>query len=84
MRKEMKMKKLIATLCVIAWSFCGAFGFLALTAHDMGSTEAMIDAVLAMVGFLVGMMTWVRLSREAPLHCACGLPVIRTIAARMA
>ena len=75
------MNKLIATLCVIGWSFCGAFGFLALTAPDMGSTVTKIDAVLAMLGFLVGMMTWLKLSRHAPLPCACGLPVERMMLA---
>ena len=75
------MNKLIATLCVIGWAFCGAFGFLTLTAPDMGATATMIDAVLAMLGFLVGMMTWLKLSRHAPLPCACGLPVERMMLA---
>lgn len=78
------MNKLIATLCVIAWSFCGAYGYLALTAPTHATSEILIDTVLAMFGFAVGMITWTRLSRDIPLICACGRPVNRMMVTRLA
>lgn len=78
------MNKLIATLCVIAWSFCGAFGYLALTAPASATNEVLIDAMLAIFGFAVGLITWTRLSRDIPLICACGRPVNWTMVCRLA
>ncbi len=57
------MKKLIATTCVVAWFFAGAFGYLALTAPQDDNAQIMIDMVLAMAGLAVGLTTWVSLAR---------------------
>jgi|GEM_PF-1294096 len=78
------MNKLIATLCVIAWSFCGAFGYLALTAPTAATNEILIDAVLATLGLAIGMITWTRLSRDILLDCGCGRKVNRTMVTRLA
>ena len=58
------MNKLSALTCVVAWSFFGVFGYLALTAHQTDTTQVHIAMVLAMLGFLVGMSSWLRLARE--------------------
>ena len=58
------MNQMAATICVVAWSFFATFGYLALTAHQTDTTQAHIAMVLAMLGFLVGMSSWLRLARE--------------------
>jgi len=59
------MSKLTALICVIAWSFFATFGYLTLTALHSDSGQAHVTMVLAMLGFLTGMATWIRLAREA-------------------
>ena len=68
------MKKLIATTCVVAWSFCVTFGYLALTALRDDSPQTTIEMVLAMAGLALGMTTWVSLSRDDARRGADGLP----------
>lgn len=59
------MNKMTALICVVAWSFFGVFGYLTLTTLHSDSNQAHITLVLAMLGFLTGMATWIRLAREA-------------------
>lgn len=59
------MNKLTALICVVAWSFFATFGYLTLTTLHSDSSQAHITMVLAMLGFLIGMSTWIRLAREA-------------------
>lgn len=58
------MNKLTALICVVSWSFFGVFGYLTLTTLHSDSNQAHITLVLAMLGFLTGMATWIRLARE--------------------
>lgn len=61
------MNKLVAIICVISWSGFWAFGYLALSAW-VGDTAQMITAsLLAGLGFLTGMLAWLRLSRSDQL-----------------
>ena len=61
------MNKIIAIICVISWSGFWAFGYLALSA-GVGDTAQMITAsLLAGLGFLTGMLAWLRLSRSDQL-----------------
>ena len=60
------MNKLIAVICVISWSGFWAFGYLALSADIRDQTEMVTAAFLAFAGFLTGMFTYMRLSRDTP------------------
>jgi len=63
--QEDELNKLTALICVVAWSFFATFGYLTLTTLHSESSQAHITMVLAMLGFLTGMSTWIRLAREA-------------------
>ena len=54
--------KFIAIMNVIAWSGFWAFGYIALTAQDLSREQIVIAALLAGVGFLIGMFTYVKIS----------------------
>jgi hypothetical protein len=60
------MNKLIAIACVISWSGFWAFGYLALSADIKDQGQIIVAGVLAFVGFLTGMFTYMRLSRRFP------------------
>ena len=60
------MNKLIALACVISWSGFWAFGYLALTAEISDQSHMVIAGLLAFAGFLTGMFTYMRLSRDIP------------------
>lgn len=60
------MNKLIALVCVISWSGFWAFGYLALSADIQDQTQMVIAGLLAFGGFLTGMFTYMRLSRDFP------------------
>lgn len=62
------MNKVVALACVISWSGFWAFGYLALTAdaHDQG--QMVVAGLLAFAGFLTGMFTYMRLSRDIPAN----------------
>lgn len=54
-------RKTIAIMNVIAWSGFWAFGFIALTSGDLSERQMLIAAVLAGLGFLTGMLTYMKL-----------------------
>ncbi|MDP2739559.1 MAG: hypothetical protein Q8O82_12875 [Pseudorhodobacter sp.] len=58
------MHKLIAVICVVSWSGFWAFGYLALSANIHDSEQILTAMLLAALGFFIGMMTWLKLSRE--------------------
>ncbi|MDP5346589.1 MAG: hypothetical protein NWS99_10640 [Paracoccaceae bacterium] len=59
------MKKLVAIICVLAWSGFWAFGYLALSAPAQASVEHLTGAmVLAAIGFLTGTFAYLKLRRE--------------------
>ncbi|PLL14495.1 hypothetical protein C0V75_03435 [Tabrizicola sp. TH137] len=58
------MNKLIALICVISWSGFWAFGYLALSAEIKDQTQMVTAGFLAFAGFLTGMFTYIRLSRD--------------------
>lgn len=60
------MNKLIAVICVISWSGFWAFGYLALSAEIQDQTQMVTAGFLAFAGFLTGMFTYMRLSRDMP------------------
>jgi hypothetical protein len=60
------MNKLIALICVISWSGFWAFGYLALSADIQDQTQMVTAGFLAFAGFLTGMFTYMRLSRDIP------------------
>lgn len=59
------MNKLIAVLNVVAWSGFWAFGYIALTSGDLGSTQVITAAILAFIGLIVGLFAYFRLVRNA-------------------
>ncbi len=59
------MKQLIAILNVIAWSGFWAFGYIALTSDDLSERQLVIAAILAFVGFLIGVLAYLKLSRAS-------------------
>ncbi len=61
------MNKLVAIICVISWSGFWAFGYLALSAGIEDTGQMIIATLLAGVGFLTGMLAWLRLSRSDQL-----------------
>ncbi|MBU9698269.1 hypothetical protein GU927_010475 [Rhodobacteraceae bacterium HSP-20] len=62
------MNKLIAVVCVISWSGFWAFGYLALSADITDQAQMVTAGFLAFAGFLTGMFTYMRLSRDIPLN----------------
>lgn len=58
------MNKLIAIACVISWSGFWAFGYLALSARIDDAAQMVTAGILAFVGFITGMFTYMRLSRD--------------------
>jgi predicted RND superfamily exporter protein len=60
------MKKLVAIACVVSWSGFWAFGYLALSAEPQNTTQIAIAAILAALGFLTGIFTYIRLSHQNP------------------
>ena len=60
------MNKLIALVCVISWSGFWAFGYLALSAEIDDPAQMVTAGLLAFAGFLTGMFTYMRLSRDIP------------------
>ena len=60
------MRKLIAIVNVVAWAGFWAFGYLALTAAQPDARQTTIAAILAGLGFLTGMITFLKLSGGAP------------------
>lgn len=58
------MNKLVAIACVVSWSGFWAFGYLALSADIQDETQITVAAVLAAVGFLTGIFTYLRLSHH--------------------
>jgi hypothetical protein len=59
------MNKIIALICVISWSGFWAFGYLALSASTTDTRQLTIATVLAAVGFLTGIITYIALARKA-------------------
>lgn len=58
------MRKLVAVACVISWSGFWAFGYLALSARVDDPQQMVVAGLLAFVGFLTGMFTYMRLSQD--------------------
>ena len=58
------MRKLVALACVISWSGFWAFGYLALSARIDDPGQMVTAGIIAFVGFLTGMFTYLRLSRD--------------------
>lgn len=58
------MHKLIVLICVVSWSGFWAFGYLALSANRADSTQLTVATLLAAVGFLTGMVTYLMLARQ--------------------
>lgn len=56
------MKKLIALINVISWSGFWAFGYIALTSSDLSQTQILTAAALAGLGFLTGVVAYLKLS----------------------
>jgi uncharacterized membrane protein len=57
------MAKLIAILNVIAWAGFWAFGYLALSSGEGGST--VVAMILAAIGAAVGIVAWLWLVRHS-------------------
>ncbi|THD74108.1 hypothetical protein E7681_10935 [Thalassobius vesicularis] len=57
------MNKLIAIINVISWSGFWAFGYIALTASDMTQSQIITATALAGLGFLTGVLAYLKLSR---------------------
>ncbi|MBC2834920.1 hypothetical protein [Paragemmobacter straminiformis] len=58
------MRKVIAVACVVSWSGFWAFGYLALSARIEDPQQMVTAGLLAFAGFLTGMFTYMRLSRD--------------------
>ncbi|MBR9652339.1 hypothetical protein [Thalassovita aquimarina] len=59
------MQKLLALINVVAWAGFWAFGYLALTADGFSGRQLTISAILAFVGFAVGIFAYLKLVRFA-------------------
>ncbi|WP_323784459.1 hypothetical protein [Thalassovita sp.] len=59
------MQKLIALINVIAWAGFWAFGYLALTSDGFTDRQLIISAILACIGFGVGVVAYLKLARSA-------------------
>ena len=58
------MNKLVAIICVVSWSGFWAFGYLALSAGVQEQGQMLMATLLAAVGFLSGIFTYLRLCRN--------------------
>lgn len=58
------MNKIVAIACVISWSGFWAFGYLALTSGVQETGQMMTATLLAALGFLTGIFTYLRLCRN--------------------
>lgn len=58
------MFKLIAILNVIAWAGFWAFGYIALTSHDLTQGQVVIAMMLAFAGLVSGIWAYMRLIRH--------------------
>jgi len=54
--------KVFAILNVIAWMGFWAFAYIALTSDDLSNSQLTIAALLAAVGFAIGMFAYIRIS----------------------
>lgn len=61
------MNKLVALLCVIAWSGFWAFGYLALSADHTETGQLLVATLLAAAGFFTGMVAWLKLSHDVTM-----------------
>lgn len=61
------MKKLIAILCVVSWTGFWSFGYLALTSDGHDTSQVIVAAVLACLGFVSGVFAYMRLSQAMPM-----------------
>ncbi|CUH65171.1 hypothetical protein TG4357_01700 [Thalassovita gelatinovora] len=59
------MQKLIALINVIAWAGFWSFGYLALTSDGFSDRQLVISAILACLGFGVGVIAYLKLARGA-------------------
>ena len=59
------MKKLIAISCVISWSGFWAFGYIALTAGVTVGPQLTTAIILAALGLLTGIFTYLKIARAA-------------------
>jgi hypothetical protein len=57
------MQKLTAILCVVSWSGFWAFGYLALSIGDFSSNQLSVAALLAFVGLITGLTSYLHLVR---------------------
>ena len=57
--------KVFAILNVVAWMGFWAFGYIALTSPELTTNQLTIAALLAAVGFAIGMLSYLRLSNAA-------------------
>jgi len=57
------MNKLIAIINVVSWAGFWSFGYIALTATELTQTQILTAAVLAGIGFLTGVIAYLKLSR---------------------
>ena len=62
---EHRMIKVIAILNVIAWSGFWAFGYLAITAEGLTTSQLTTAAVLAAGGLVIGVFAWLQLVRAS-------------------
>lgn len=62
------MRKLMAVVNVIAWMGFWAFGYIALTSTELDGRKITIAAMLAGVGFLIGVYAYLKLSKGRPLN----------------
>ncbi|NIZ11476.1 hypothetical protein [Pseudooceanicola sp. HF7] len=56
-------RKGIAILNVLAWGLFWIFGFIAVTSPELGERQIVIAVLLSGVGFLVGILTYLKLSK---------------------
>jgi hypothetical protein len=57
------MKQIVAIVNVVAWSGFWAFGYLALSAEGLTSSQLVTAAVLAAAGLFTGIIAYLRLVR---------------------
>ena len=60
------MNKLIAVVNVIAWSGFWAFGYLAVTAEGLTTTQWVVAALLAAAGLGTGIVAYRKLAETGP------------------
>ncbi|NIZ61950.1 hypothetical protein DL239_13290 [Sedimentitalea sp. CY04] len=57
------MSKLVAVTCTIAWIGFWAFGYLAITADGFSAGQLVTSTLLAALGMLTGVFSYLHLSR---------------------